>query len=71
MFFKRKVDKLIHIKSAEEKFAGELEDLKKEGMEPERKDRLAMVLAAYLIFIPEVLLVGGLFALVIWMFFSK
>jgi hypothetical protein len=30
-----------------------------------------MVLAAYLIFIPEVLLVGGLFALVIWMFFSK
>ena len=71
MFFKRKVDKLIHIKSADEKFAGELEGLKKEGLEPERKDRLAMVLAAYLIFIPEVLLVGGLFALVIWMFLGK
>ena len=71
MFFKRKVDKMIDIIGAEEKFAGELEELKKEGMEPERKDRLAMVLAAYLIFIPEVLLVGGLFALVIWMFFGK
>lgn len=69
MFFKRKVDKLIDIKSAEEKFAGELEGLKKEGLEPEGKDRLAMVLAAYLIFIPEVLLVGGVFALVLWMFF--
>ena len=69
MFFKRKVDKIIDIKRAEEKFAGELEDLKKEGIEPEGKDRLAMVLAAYLIFIPEVLLVGGVFALLIWMFF--
>lgn len=71
MFFKRKVDKLIDINGAEEKFAGELEELKKEGLEPEKKDRLAMVLAAYLIFIPEVLLVGGLFALVIWMFFGN
>lgn len=70
MFFKRKVDKLIDIKSAEEKFAGELEGLKKEGLEPEGKDRLAMILAAYLIFIPEVLLVGGMFALVLWMFFG-
>ena len=69
MFFKRKVDKIIDIKRAEEKFAGELEGLQKEGIEPEGKDRLAMVLAAYLIFIPEVLLVGGVFALLIWMFF--
>ena len=71
MFFKRKVDRLIDIKSAEEKFAGELEDLKKEGIEPERKDRLAMVLAAYLIFIPVLLLLGGVFVLVPWIFFCK
>ena len=52
-----------------EKFKEELESLKREGMEPERKDKLAMVLAAYFMFIPEVLLVGGLLVLAMWMFF--
>ena len=70
MFFKRKVDKVIDIKRAEENFALELENLKREGLEPEGKDRLAMILAAYLIFIPEVLLAGGIFALLLWTFFG-
>jgi len=69
MLFKRKVDRVINVKSAEEKFKEELESLKREGMEPERKDKLAMVLAAYFMFIPEVLLVGGLLVLAMWMFF--
>ena len=71
MFLKRKVDKLIHIEQAEEKFERELENLKKEGMEPEGKDRLAMILAAYLVFIPEVLLVGGVLVLMLWMLFGR
>lgn len=70
MFLRRKVDRVIDVKRAEEKFKGEMECLKREGLEPEKKDKVAMVLAAYLVFIPEVLLVGVLLTLAILMLFQ-
>ena len=69
MFFKRKVDRVINVNQAEEKFLAEMEALKQEGMELEKKDKFAMLLAAYLVFIPEVLLLGGLLAFAMWMLF--
>ena len=69
MFFKRKVDRVINVNQAEEKFLAEMEALKQEGMELEKKDKFALLLAAYLVFIPEVLLLGGLLAFAMWMLF--
>ena len=69
MFFKRKVDRVINVNQAEEKFLAEMEALKQEGMELEKKDKFAMLLAAYLVFIPEVLLLGGVLVLAMWMLF--
>ena len=69
MFFKRKVDRVINVGQAEEKFLAEMEALKQEGMELEKKDKFAMLLAAYLVFIPEVLLLGGVLVLAMWMLF--
>lgn len=66
MFFRKKVDRVINVEKAEERFEKEME-----GQELEKKDRLAMIIAALLVFIPVLLLVIGAFLLVIWFFFYR
>lgn len=63
MFFKRKVDRVINVKAAEEKFAREMQGLKEEGLEPDGEDGFAMIVAAYLVFLPVALLIGGVIVL--------
>ena len=42
-----------------------------EDVELEKHDRLAMILAALIVFIPVLLLVIGLFLLALWFFFFR
>ncbi|HJB90320.1 MAG TPA: hypothetical protein H9763_02505 [Candidatus Eisenbergiella merdigallinarum] len=65
MFFQKKVDRLIDVEKAEQ----ELEE--REPVELEGKDRLAMILAAILVFVPALLLVIGIFLFLIWLFFLR
>ena len=65
MFFLYNVDRLIDVEKAEQ----ELE--KPEPVELEGKDRLAMILAAILVFVPALLLVIGIFLFLIWLFFLR
>ena len=65
MFFQKKVDRLIDVEKAEQ----ELEEW--EPVELEGKDRLAMILAAILVFVPALLLVIGIFLFLIWLFFLR
>lgn len=41
----------------------------KNGMELEKHDMAALTLAAFLVFVPVVILILGLFALISWLFF--
>ena len=58
MFFRKKLNRVLHVKEAEERFE---KDIEKTPLE--KKDRLAMVLAALIVFVPAVLLVVLVFAL--------
>ncbi len=53
-----------------EKSEAEFEE-QMEGVELEKTDRPAMLIAAFLVFIPALLLVIGFFLLVIWLFFGR
>lgn len=66
MLFRKKVDRVIRPDKAEEEFEERME-----GVELEKNDRLAMILAAFLVFVPAVLLVVGGFAVAIWFFFGR
>ena len=55
MFFQKKVDRVIDVKKAEK----ELEDREDEKLEG--KDKIAMAIAAILVFVPALLLVLGIF----------
>lgn len=66
MIFKSKFDRLINIKKSEERWAEE-----RKKIDLEKKDRPAMIIAAFLVFIPAILVVVLLFLLVIWIFFLK
>lgn len=63
MFFKSKLDRLVHVKKSEERWA---EDRKK--LDLEKKDKPAMIIAAFLVFLPAVLIVVLIFLFVIWLF---
>lgn len=56
MFFCKKVNRLVDIKKAEERFQ---KDVEKTPLE--KKDRLAMILAALIVFVPAFLLVLAVF----------
>ena len=66
MFFRKKLNRVLHVKEAEERFE---KDIEKTPLE--KKDRLAMVLAALIVFVPAVLLVVLIFALVLYFFFFR
>ena len=66
MFFRKKLNRVLHVKEAEERFE---KDIEKTPLE--KKDRLAMVLAALIVFVPAVLLVVLVFALVLYFFFFR
>ena len=53
MFFQKKLNRVLNVKKAEERFQ---EDLKKTPLE--KHDRTAMILAGLIVFIPA-LLIGG------------
>ena len=60
MFFLKRLNRVLDVKKAEERFQ---EDMEKTSLE--KKDRLAMILAALIVFIPALLLVVAVFGLVI------
>lgn len=66
MFFRKKLNRVLHVKEAEERFEKDMENTPLE-----KKDRLAMVLAALILFIPAVLLVVLAFGLVLYFFFFR
>lgn len=66
MFFRKKLNRVLHVKEAEERFEKDMENTPLE-----KKDRLAMVLAALIVFIPAVLLVVLAFGLVLYSFFFR
>ena len=68
MLFEKKIKRVVVVDVAEDELQKRMEE---EGVELEKKDRLAMILAAFIVFIPAVLLVLGFFALVIWFFFLR
>ena len=65
MFFQKKVDRVIDVKKAEK----ELEDREDEKLEG--KDKIAMAIAAILVFVPALLLLLGIFLFLIWLFFLR
>ena len=66
MFFLKRLNRILDVKKAEERFQ---EDMEKTSLE--KKDRLAMILAALIVFIPALLLVVAVFGLVIYFFFFR
>lgn len=66
MFFKRKIDKLINVEEAENRFKKEIEEEQFNA-----KDMAAMMIAAILVFLPALILVIGVFLFVIWFFFLR
>lgn len=66
MLFDKKVKRVIDVEKAEEEFEERME-----GVELDKKDRPAMIIAAFIVFIPALLLVLGAFLLVIWFFFLR
>lgn len=68
MLFEKKIKRVVDVDVAEDELEKRMQE---EGVELEKKDRLAMILAAFIVFIPAVLLVLGFFALVIWFFFLR
>ena len=66
MFFRKKLNRVLHVKEPEARFEKDMENTPLE-----KKDRLAMVLAALIVFIPAVLLVVLAFGLVLYFFFFR
>ena len=67
MFFRKKPKRVLpDPRKAEERFAKTMEEAP-----PEKGDRLAMVLAALIVFIPALLLVFAVFGFVVYFFFLR
>lgn len=66
MFFQKKLNRVLNLKKAEERFQ---EDLKKTPLE--KHDRTAMILAGLIVFIPALLIVLLVFGLVLYFFFFR
>lgn len=66
MFFNKKIKRVLDVEKSEAEFEEQME-----GVELEKTDRPAMLIAAFLVFIPALLLVIGFFLLVIWLFFGR
>ena len=66
MLFGKKINRVLNVKEAEERFEKEWEELPLE-----KKDRLAMILAALIVFIPVLILVIAALLLVLYLFFFR
>ncbi len=66
MLFDKKLRRLVDPDKAEEEF-----EKRMEGQEFEKHDRLAMIVAALIVFVPAVLLVMGVFLFAIWLMFGR
>lgn len=66
MLFGKKIDRVLNVRKAEERFEKEREELPLE-----KKDRLAMILAALIVFIPVFLVIVGILLLVLYLFFFR
>ena len=65
MFFRKKINRVVDVKGAEERFEKQMDKV-----QLEKKDRLAMILAALIVFVPA-LLVAVIFLLVMYFFFFR
>ncbi|MDE7321263.1 MAG: hypothetical protein K2N73_00795 [Lachnospiraceae bacterium] len=66
MFFNSKIKRVLDVEKSETEFEQQME-----GLELEKADRPAMLIAAFIVFIPALLLVIGFFLLIIWLFFGR
>lgn len=66
MFFNNKVKRVLDVEKTEKEFEEHMEDV-----ELEKTDRPAMLIAAFIVFIPALLLVVVFFLFVIWLFFGR
>ena len=67
MFFRKKLKRVLtYPKKAEERFAKTMEE-----MPPEKGDRLAMILAALIVFVPAILVIFAVFGVVLYFFFFR
>ena len=64
MFFQKKINRVIDEKKSEEKLKETLENTPLE-----KEDLPAMIIAALLVLLPAVIVVGGLFMLIAYLFF--
>lgn len=64
MFFQKKINRVIDEKKSAEKLKETLENTPLE-----KKDLPAMIIAALLVLLPAVIVVGGLFMLIAYLFF--
>ena len=66
MFFRKKINRVVDVKKAEERFEKDTEQLPLE-----KKDRPAMNIAALIVFVPALILVLAVFLLVLYFFFFR
>lgn len=66
MLFGKKINRVLNVHKAEERFEKEREELPLE-----KGDRLAMILAALAVFIPVLIGVLAVFLLVLYLFFFR
>ncbi len=66
MFFRKKINRVVDVKKAEERFQ---KDLEKTPLE--KNDRTAMILAGLIVFVPALLVVLLVFGLVLYFFFFR
>ena len=66
MFFRKKINRVVDVKKAEERFEKD-----KEQLPLEKKDRPAMIIAALIVFVPALILVLAVFLLVLYFFFFR
>lgn len=66
MLFGKRINRVLNVRKAEERFEKEREELPLE-----KGDRLAMILAALAVFIPVLIGVLAVFLLVLYLFFFR
>ncbi len=66
MLFGKKIDRILNVRKAEERFEKEREELPLE-----KNDRMAMILAALIVFIPVFVGVIAILLLVLYLFFFR
>ena len=66
MFFGKKINRVLNVQKAEERFAEE-----RKQVPLEKNDRLAMILAALVVFVPVLIVVIAVFLLILYLFFFR